>query len=82
MRGDVLAAEGLRGPLPASRRAAAASIVAFSHAHPYALYDLEDSCKRRADRQLRNQTARPRKRNPPGSLRLLTLPLGGWPRAD
>lgn len=37
------AAEGLRGPLPASRRAAAASIVAFSHAHPYALYDLEDS---------------------------------------
>lgn len=50
-------AEDLRGPPPASSRAAAANALAFSHAHPYALYDLEDSWERKENRQLRYQTA-------------------------
>lgn len=49
--------EGLSGPSPASRRASAYNFPALSHAHPYALYDLEDSWKRKENRQLRNQTA-------------------------
>lgn len=48
---------GLSGPSPANRRAAAYTILALSHAHPYALYDLEDSWKRKENRRLRNQTA-------------------------
>lgn len=40
-------AEGLSGPSSASRRASAYNFLALSHAHPYALYDLEDSWKRK-----------------------------------
>jgi hypothetical protein len=75
-------AEGLSGPSPASRRASAYNFLALSHAHPYALYDLEDSWKRKENRQLRNQTANAGNPILPAALLLLPLPLAGWLRAD
>lgn len=75
-------AEGLGGPPPACRRAAASSTLASSHAHPYALYDLEDSWERKENRRLRYQTAERWRPSPPSTPLLLTLPLAGWLRAD